>query len=70
MASERTPANQVVVVSDTLRRVSGSSLFRRGILPILLVVLLVKAFTWACLTYVRPNEYGIKVVRVALLGRG
>ncbi len=50
------------LLSDILQ----SAFFRRVVLPLLLVVLVLKAAMWACLTYVGPNEYGIKVVQVAL----
>jgi len=41
---------------------------RRVILPILVVVLLLKALMLTCLVYVGPSELGIKVVRVPVLG--
>ncbi len=43
-------------------------LFRRLLLPALAVFLLLKFFVALNFTYVRPNEFGIKVVRVPFLG--
>jgi len=45
-----------------------SSFVRRIILPILLIAAAVKVLMWASLTYVGPAEFGIKVVRVPILG--
>src|SRR5262245_53150003 len=45
-----------------------SRVVRGIILPLLAAVVLVKILMWTCLTYVAPNEFGIKVVRVALFG--
>jgi regulator of protease activity HflC (stomatin/prohibitin superfamily) len=41
--------------------------FRKIIGPILGVILLLKVFGFLCFTYVGPNEYGIKVVRIPLI---
>ncbi|MGH7790370.1 MAG: SPFH domain-containing protein, partial [Candidatus Binatia bacterium] len=38
----------------------------RVLLPLAAVLVIIKVLMWTCLTYVGPNEYGIKVVRVAL----
>ncbi|MFN8643836.1 MAG: SPFH domain-containing protein [Candidatus Binatia bacterium] len=45
-----------------------SPLVRRVVLPLVVLVLGIKVLMWMCLTYVGPNQYGIKVVRVALFG--
>jgi regulator of protease activity HflC (stomatin/prohibitin superfamily) len=42
--------------------------FRKVLLPLLAVVIGLKLFIFFCFTYVGPNEYGIKVVRVPVLG--
>jgi regulator of protease activity HflC (stomatin/prohibitin superfamily) len=46
----------------------GSPLFLRVALPLLAAFVAFKVFVWFCFTYVGPNEFGIKVVRVPLLG--
>jgi regulator of protease activity HflC (stomatin/prohibitin superfamily) len=51
-----------------LRRLLRTGFFRTAILPILVLILLVKVLMWTCLTYVGPAEFGIKVVRVPVLG--
>jgi regulator of protease activity HflC (stomatin/prohibitin superfamily) len=43
--------------------------FRIVVLPLLVLAVGFKLLMVACLTYVGPNEYGIKVVRVPLLGK-
>jgi regulator of protease activity HflC (stomatin/prohibitin superfamily) len=45
-----------------------SGFVRKIILPILLLTAAVKVLMWASLTYVGPAEFGIKVVRVPILG--
>lgn len=45
-----------------------SSFFRNILLPLLIVVIGLKLLIFLCFVYVRPNEYGIKVVRVPVLG--
>jgi regulator of protease activity HflC (stomatin/prohibitin superfamily) len=47
----------------------GSTVFRSIILPLLAVIVVFKILMWSCLTYVGPSEYGIKVVRVPVLGQ-
>src|SRR5437762_13829858 len=42
--------------------------FRKVVFPILAVVVGLKLLIFFCVTYVRPNEYGIKAVRVPVLG--
>lgn len=42
--------------------------FRRIAVPALLALVLLKIIGGLCLTYVKPNEYGIKVVRIPLTG--
>jgi regulator of protease activity HflC (stomatin/prohibitin superfamily) len=54
---------------DRFGRLFANPLFRSTILPVAALVLLVKLLTPLCFTYVGPNEYGIKVVQVALLGK-
>ena len=49
-------------------RFLGSPFARAVVLPIVALVLAVKLLMLTCFTYVGPNEYGIKVVRVPLLG--
>ena len=76
---DRSPAGRW----STLRRISGewaagsgsrfsgflqSGFVRKIILPILVLAVALKVLMWACITYVGPNEYGIKVVRVPILG--
>src|SRR5512139_2271764 len=51
-----------------LGQILQSALMRRVVLPLLVLFVVLKVAMWTCLTYVGPNEYGIKVVRVALLG--
>ncbi len=46
-----------------------SGFFRRVVLPLLIAVVGLKLVIALSVTYVRPNEYGIKVVRVPLLGQ-
>jgi len=53
----------------TLGTLLGSPFFWRFILPLILLVVAVKVLMALCLTYVAPNEYGIKVVRVPVLAR-
>src|SRR5262249_20283394 len=53
---------------SALGRFLGSPFVRAIILPVVLVLVAVKVLMLACFTYVGPNEYGIKVVRVPLLG--
>jgi hypothetical protein len=48
-------------------RLWNSPFFRSGVLPVLALFLLLKLLAPLCFTYVGPNEFGIKVVRVALL---
>jgi regulator of protease activity HflC (stomatin/prohibitin superfamily) len=50
------------------RRVIRSRLFLRVGLPLLALTIALKLLVWFCFTYVGPNQFGIKVVRVALLG--
>jgi len=50
-------------------RLWSNPFFRSGILPILVLFLLLKLLTPLCFTYVGPNEFGIKVVQVGLLGK-
>ncbi len=51
-------------LGDLLR----SRFARRILLPILLIAAALKALMWASLTYVGPSQFGIKVVRVPILG--
>jgi len=44
-----------------------SNLFRKVIGPIVGAFLVLKLLIFFCFTYVRPNEYGIKVVRVPVI---
>jgi hypothetical protein len=44
-----------------------SGFVRRVVLPVLVLLAILKVAMWACITNVAPNEFGIKVVRVALL---
>ena len=47
----------------------SSGLFRRVLLPLLVVAVVVKVLTPLCFTYIEPNQYGIKVVQVGLLSK-
>ena len=72
-AGEPPPPNALVGALGPLsaRRVSRllrSPWFRRGLLPALLLFAVIKVVTLLCFAYVGPNEYGIKMVRVPLLG--
>lgn len=49
-------------------RVLGSAFFRRLLLPLLAIFVVMKVLLWTCFTYVGPAEFGIKVVRVPVLG--
>src|SRR5215475_8748427 len=51
-----------------LGRFVRGDFFRKIILPILALFVGLKLLIFFCVTYVRPNEYGIKVVRVPVLG--
>jgi len=42
--------------------------FRKVVFPILALAVGLKLLIFLCITYVRPNEYGIKAVRVPVLG--
>jgi regulator of protease activity HflC (stomatin/prohibitin superfamily) len=53
---------------DRLGRLFANPLFRSTILPVAALVLLAKLLTPLCFTYVGPNQYGIKVVQVAIFG--
>ena len=63
-------------VRDAWAPPSGSALmsflsggfFRKVVLPILILIAALKLAMLFCITYVRPNEFGIKVVRVPVLG--
>ncbi len=55
-------------VWTTLGSFFGSPLTRSVVLPVVAVLVALKLLTPLCFTYVRPNEYGIKVVQVPLLG--
>ena len=46
-----------------------SGFLRRVVLPLLIAVIGLKLVIALSVTYVRPNEYGIKVVRVPILGQ-
>jgi regulator of protease activity HflC (stomatin/prohibitin superfamily) len=46
----------------------GGNFFKRVLLPLLLLIIGLKLFIFLCFVYVRPNEYGIKVVRVPVFG--
>lgn len=62
----RVPADSRV--GSLLGQLLQSPFVRRVVLPLALLLLVLKLAMWTCLTYVGPNQYGIKVVRVALLG--
>jgi regulator of protease activity HflC (stomatin/prohibitin superfamily) len=47
----------------------GTPFFRRILLPLLILLLVLKALVNLSFTYVEPNQYGIKVVRVPFLGQ-
>jgi len=49
------------------RQLLRSDFFRKVLGPILLAVVVLKLLFFLCVTYVRPNEYGIKVVRVPVI---
>ena len=51
------------------KRLWSNPFFRSAVLPVLVLFLLLKLLTPLCFTYVGPNEYGIKVVQVGLLGK-
>lgn len=42
--------------------------FRLAVLPAVALLILFKLLAWTCLTYVGPAEFGIKVVRIPVLG--
>jgi regulator of protease activity HflC (stomatin/prohibitin superfamily) len=45
-----------------------SGFFRKVVLPLIVIAVVLKVLMWSCLTYVGPSEFGIKVVRVPILG--
>jgi regulator of protease activity HflC (stomatin/prohibitin superfamily) len=51
-----------------LGRLLGGPFFRKVLLPALIAVVVVKVLAALCFTYVKPNEYGIKVVRIPITG--
>ena len=63
---------------DALRRAAtGNASFARwlhlpfllrAVLPFVAVVIVTKLLIWSCFTYVGPNQYGIKIVRVPVFG--
>jgi regulator of protease activity HflC (stomatin/prohibitin superfamily) len=53
---------------STFDRFLRSGLVRNLLVPLLALGLAFKILMWASLAYVGPNEFGIKVVRVPLLG--
>jgi regulator of protease activity HflC (stomatin/prohibitin superfamily) len=53
---------------QTLGNFLGGPFFRRVLLPALIAVVLIKVLGALCFTYVRPNEYGIKVVSIPITG--
>lgn len=59
---------QAWVDRDAVRNVLQSPFVRRVVLPLLIGLLVIKILMWTCLTYVGPNQFGIKIVRVALFG--
>jgi regulator of protease activity HflC (stomatin/prohibitin superfamily) len=46
----------------------GGNFFKKILLPLLVLIVGLKLFIFLCFVYVRPNEYGIKVVRVPVFG--
>jgi regulator of protease activity HflC (stomatin/prohibitin superfamily) len=54
--------------STVLGNFFGGNFFRKILLPIILLIVGLKFFIFLCFVYVRPNEYGIKVVRVPVFG--
>jgi len=67
MADQRSLVPRVDVTA--VRGVARSPFFRRVVLPLLLAYLVLKLLTLGCLTYIGPDQLGIKVVRVALFGK-
>lgn len=55
-------------MGPALGRFLQGAVFRRFLLPLAALVIAVKLLMFLCLTYVGPSEFGIKVVRVPLLG--
>lgn len=55
--------------SRQFRQLASDPLFRSIVLPILAIFVVLKLVTPLCFTYVGPNEYGIKVAQVGLLGK-
>ncbi len=53
---------------STLGQFPGGPFIRNVILPIIILFVVFKILMWSCLTYVGPAEFGIKVVRVPVLG--
>ncbi len=51
-----------------LGRFVQSNFFRKILLPVLALIIGLKLFVFLCFVYVRPNEYGVKVVRVPVFG--
>jgi len=45
-----------------------SSFFRKLLLPLIALYIVLKLLLFLCFVYVKPNEYGIKVVRIPIFG--
>src|SRR5689334_21911629 len=46
----------------------SSRFIRSVVLPVVVLLVALKLLMLSCITYVGPNEYGIKVVRLPILG--
>src|SRR5580765_7728772 len=69
------PGGQVIDLFHSRNRwgasfasILGSPFFSRVVLPAAVVLLALKVLLSLSITYVGPNEWGIKVVRVPILG--
>jgi regulator of protease activity HflC (stomatin/prohibitin superfamily) len=54
--------------SAFLNNFLGGGFFKKVVFPLLLLIIGLKLLVFLCFVYVRPNEYGIKVVRVPVFG--
>jgi regulator of protease activity HflC (stomatin/prohibitin superfamily) len=61
-------ARRAATWPSTFGRFLRSPIFLRAILPFVALVIVFKVLVWSCFTYVGPNQYGIKIVRVPVFG--
>ncbi len=55
-------------IASALGPILGGGFFRSVVIPLAVIAIGAKLFMLACFTYVGPNEYGIKVVQLPILG--